>query len=188
MDAPSQRFLEVTNQNKTYQIDAFEKLDLAFNPNLNSLTSNASFASLNGLKRAASKPNGGNQTKLELPKVNVQTFSDHPICLSDFKLTPNFVKYIEKNSDELDELCEYDMDEEYNLWLMIINEERQTEDATCAPVTREQFEILMDRLEKESYFQQSSTSAAQNKSNNDSSSKIHFFILISIEKKSRSFS
>jgi hypothetical protein len=68
------------------------------------------------------------------------------------------------------------MDEEDNAWLGLINEQRSSEKRQ---ISQEQFELLMDRLEKESYFQSSSTSASANlnvsKSSNanDSTSKIH---------------
>lgn len=86
---------------------------------------------------------------------------------------------MEKNYDELDDEVEYDMDEEDMLWLKLMNERRAAQDAHATPVTQDQFELLMDRLEKESYFQQSTAAVVssagattnQSKSLNDSSSK-----------------
>jgi bromodomain and PHD finger-containing protein 1 len=75
----------------------------------------------------------------------------------------------------LDEEVEYDMDEEDNVWLKLINEQRQSENASIPEITQQQFELLMDRLEKESYFQASSINhnrANLNKSANDSTSRI----------------
>jgi hypothetical protein len=46
---------------------------------------------------------------------------------------------------------EYDMDEEDCAWLNIINERRAASGLSDVPV--DMFELLMDRLEKESYFQ-----------------------------------
>lgn len=46
---------------------------------------------------------------------------------------------------------EYDMDEEDHIWLDIMNERRKTE-GVGVPF-QEIFEYLMDRLEKESYFE-----------------------------------
>ncbi len=60
---------------------------------------------------------------------------------------------MEKTSEDLDEEIEYDMDEEDNLWLQLINSKRSDDQPE---ITQEQFEILMDRLEKESYFQAAS--------------------------------
>lgn len=62
--------------------------------------------------------------------------------------------------EELDEEVEYDMDVEDIVWLKIINEQRSNDPhlENKEPIAQEDFEFLMDRLEKESYFQQASTS------------------------------
>ena len=96
---------------------------------------------------------------------------------------------MEKNYDELDDEVEYDMDEEDMLWLKLMNERRATQDANSAPVSQDQFELLMDRLEKESYFQQSTASVVssagattnQSKSLNDSSSKLLTSVMSSLK-------
>ena len=87
-----------------------------------------------------------------------------------------FVRYIENTNEELDEEVEYDMDEEDTIWLETINEQRLVEDSIDTKITQEEFEVLMDRLEKESYFQStgysksSSTSGTHNTSNNNNNS------------------
>lgn len=48
---------------------------------------------------------------------------------------------------------EYDLDEEDSAWLSIVNERRLASGLT-PPMEPDIFELLMDRLEKESYFQQ----------------------------------
>ncbi|XP_035402720.1 peregrin isoform X3 [Cygnus atratus] len=63
----------------------------------------------------------------------------------------SYYRYIEKSAEELDEEVEYDMDEEDYIWLDIMNERRKTEGVS--PIPQEIFEYLMDRLEKESYFE-----------------------------------
>ncbi|XP_053576948.1 peregrin isoform X2 [Bombina bombina] len=63
----------------------------------------------------------------------------------------SYYRYIEKSAEELDEEVEYDMDEEDYIWLDIMNERRKAESVNCIP--QEIFEYLMDRLEKESYFE-----------------------------------
>ena len=50
----------------------------------------------------------------------------------------------------MDEMVEYDMDEEDVAWLNIINEKRSQDG--LSKIIEDQFELLMDRLEKESYF------------------------------------
>lgn len=46
---------------------------------------------------------------------------------------------------------EYDIDEEDYIWLDIMNDKRHSDGV--APIPQEVFEYLMDRLEKESYFE-----------------------------------
>lgn len=60
-------------------------------------------------------------------------------------------RFIEKSLEELDEEVEYDMDEEDRAWLQKMNEKRAVDE--LPPVEMETFELLMDRLEKESFFQ-----------------------------------
>ncbi|KAM9327213.1 peregrin isoform 2-T2 [Gastrophryne carolinensis] len=63
----------------------------------------------------------------------------------------SYYRYIEKSAEEMDEEVEYDMDEEDYIWLDIMNERRKTEGVN--PIPQDIFEYLMDRLEKESYFE-----------------------------------
>jgi bromodomain and PHD finger-containing protein 1 len=53
------------------------------------------------------------------------------------------------------------MDEEDNLWLKFINEHRRNNENCKDDIDQEEFEFLMDRLEKESYFQQANTQQQQ---------------------------
>uniref|UniRef100_A0A3B1JNY4 Bromodomain containing 1b n=1 Tax=Astyanax mexicanus TaxID=7994 RepID=A0A3B1JNY4_ASTMX len=62
-----------------------------------------------------------------------------------------YFKYVEKTSEELDEEVEYDMDEEDYAWLELINEKRKSEG--YSQVSQNVFEFLMDRFEKESFFE-----------------------------------
>ncbi|XP_056129702.1 peregrin isoform X1 [Lampris incognitus] len=63
----------------------------------------------------------------------------------------SYYRYIDKSVEELDEEVEYDIDEEDYIWLDIMNDKRRQEGVT--PIPQEVFEYLMDRLEKESYFE-----------------------------------
>lgn len=70
----------------------------------------------------------------------------------DAPLRPSsYYRYIEKSVEELDEEVEYDIDEEDYIWLDIMNDKRRRDGVT--PIPQEVFEYLMDRLEKESYFE-----------------------------------
>ena len=65
-------------------------------------------------------------------------------------MTKAYYRFIEKPLEEQDEEVEYDMDEEDVAWLDLINERRGKDG--LPEVEEAQFELLMDRLEKESYF------------------------------------
>ncbi|XP_059487532.1 bromodomain-containing protein 1 isoform X3 [Neocloeon triangulifer] len=88
----------------------------------------------------------------KLPEPSFRILEDYKI--PDAAPLPNsYIRFIEKSPDELDAEVEYDADEEDGAWLALMNEKRKTEG--LASVSEEQFELLMDRLEKESYFQMS---------------------------------
>lgn len=75
---------------------------------------------------------------------------NYNIC--DAPPRPNaYIRFIEKSAEELDGEVEYDVDEEDTAWLAIMNERRGA--AGLSPVSVDSLELLMDRLEKESYFQ-----------------------------------
>lgn len=63
----------------------------------------------------------------------------------------SYYTYQEKTSEELDEEVEYDMDEEDYAWLDLVNDKRRGEG--FSPVSQNVFEFLMDRFEKESFFE-----------------------------------
>lgn len=73
---------------------------------------------------------------------------------------PNsYYRFIEKSPDEMEEEIEYDMDEDDFAWLELMNKQRKFEN--LSEVHPEAFELLMDRLEKESYFQMQTTGTGQ---------------------------
>ncbi|ENN81480.1 hypothetical protein YQE_02172, partial [Dendroctonus ponderosae] len=85
-----------------------------------------------------------------LPEACYKELDDYNIC--DAPPRPNaYIRFIEKSTEELDGEVEYDVDEEDTAWLNIMNEKR--EEQGLAPVSVDSLELLMDRLEKESYFQ-----------------------------------
>ncbi|XP_075525988.1 bromodomain-containing protein 140 isoform X3 [Dermacentor variabilis] len=63
----------------------------------------------------------------------------------------SYYRFMERSVEELDEAVEYDMDEEDCAWLQLMNSRRRAEG--LGEVSCDTFELLMDRLEKESYFQ-----------------------------------
>ncbi|VEN51779.1 unnamed protein product [Callosobruchus maculatus] len=92
------------------------------------------------------------ETTMNLPKASYKELETYNIC--DAPPRPNaYIRFIEKSTEELDGEVEYDVDEEDTAWLSIVNERREV--AGLAPVSVDSLELLMDRLEKESYFQAS---------------------------------
>ncbi|XP_050316303.1 peregrin [Anthonomus grandis grandis] len=87
---------------------------------------------------------------IQLPEANYKELEDYNIC--DAPPRPNaYIRFIEKSTEELDGEVEYDVDEEDTAWLGIMNERREAQG--LPPVSVDSLELLMDRLEKESYFQ-----------------------------------
>ncbi len=67
-------------------------------------------------------------------------------------------RFSQKSAEEFEDEVEYDMDDEDISWLQMINEQRHElsirENKVIAPIKYDQFEMIMDRLEKESSFEQ----------------------------------
>lgn len=63
--------------------------------------------------------------------------------------------YVQYNPEQSDNGIEYFMDDEDHVWLEQVNNERKQSDG-CDPVTHDQLEGIIDRLEKESIFETNS--------------------------------
>ena len=88
--------------------------------------------------------------KISLPEPNVVIIEG--IECQDAPVRDSvYYRFIEQSVEEMDDMVEYDMDEEDYQWLALINEERKNEGLTSVP--QEVFELLMDRLEKECVFE-----------------------------------
>ncbi|KFP82641.1 Bromodomain and PHD finger-containing protein 3, partial [Apaloderma vittatum] len=97
-------------------------------------------------------------TSLHLPQPNfrvVDSFSQPAAA----PLPAAYYRYIEKPPEDLDVEVEYDMDEEDLAWLEMVNEKRR--DDGYGTVSADTFELLVDRLEKESYLESRSNGAQQ---------------------------
>lgn len=89
------------------------------------------------------------QKPLKLPEAVFREIDDYDIGPAPDRSLA-YYRFVEKTADELDEEVEYDMDEEDVAWMEMINEKRAKEG--LPKIHEDQFELLMDRLEKESYF------------------------------------
>ncbi len=70
-----------------------------------------------------------------------------------------YYRYIEKSGEEMEMDAEYDMDEEDMAWLELLNERRESEGHL--EVSPDTFELLIDRLEKESFLESRSQAPSQ---------------------------
>ncbi|XP_056590834.1 bromodomain and PHD finger-containing protein 3 [Triplophysa dalaica] len=70
-----------------------------------------------------------------------------------------YYRYIEKSGEELDNEAEYDMDEEDMAWLEIVNQKRVSDGHASVPP--DTFELLIDRLERESILESRSQALSQ---------------------------
>ncbi|CAL7942253.1 unnamed protein product [Xylocopa violacea] len=91
-----------------------------------------------------------------LPVATVKQIEGYEQQLGEAEPLPNsYIRFMERSGEELDGEVEYDLDEEDTAWLSIVNE-RRLASGLNPPLEADTFELLMDRLEKESYFQQQS--------------------------------
>ncbi|NXN13881.1 BRPF3 protein, partial [Indicator maculatus] len=107
-------------------------------------------------KESCSKRAPGTSLHLPQPKFRlVDSFSQPEAA----PLPAAYYRYIEKPPEDLDVEVEYDMDEEDLAWLEMVNEKRK--DDGYGTVSADTFELLVDRLEKESYLESRNNSAQQ---------------------------
>lgn len=113
-------------------------------------TLRAQAASKNSKGRGTNKSKQPAETGLEnLPQPTFSVIESYN--LPDMVDKPeHYVRFIEPSKDD-DSHVDYDMDEEDMAWLDDVNEERIKNGAP--PVSEDDFETIMDRFEKESYFE-----------------------------------
>lgn len=107
-------------------------------------------------KESCSKHASGAPFHLPLPSFRIVDPGSQPEAPP---LPAAYYRYIEKPPEDLDAEVEYDMDEEDLAWLDMVNEKRRVDGH--ATVSADTFELLVDRLEKESYLQSRSSGAQQ---------------------------
>ena len=100
------------------------------------------------LKTPGEKEGEGGSSALPKAEVNQMDsleFSDAPTREA------SYYRFVEQSPEDLDEMIEYDMDEEDYQWLSLVNEDRKSQGCTAVP--QNVFENLMDRFEKECIFE-----------------------------------
>ena len=98
----------------------------------------------------------GHLTALPEPSFRVLvTFTPAEVA----PLPTAYYRYIERSSEEQEAEAEYDMDEEDAAWLEMVNSKRASEGNSA--ISPDTFELLVDRLEEESYREARSRAPSQ---------------------------
>jgi len=95
---------------------------------------------------------------LKLPEAVYREIDDYKLPAAP-PMPDTYYQFVEKTAEQLDMEVEYDMDEEDVAWLKLMNGRRVSDQ--LAKITEDQFELLMDRLEKESYFHVQTNGSSQ---------------------------
>uniref|UniRef100_A0A3B4T6F0 Bromodomain and PHD finger containing 1 n=1 Tax=Seriola dumerili TaxID=41447 RepID=A0A3B4T6F0_SERDU len=147
--AQAQRMVELEIQGRIHRISIFENIDV--------VDGGAGATPKSGKHKSKEKKKDGSShhhsaqsgPAVKLPEA---VFRELDQERPDAPPRPSsYYRYIDKSVEELDEEVEYDIDEEDYIWLDIMNDKRRRDGVT--PIPQEVFEYLMDRLEKESYFE-----------------------------------
>ncbi|XP_069833056.1 bromodomain-containing protein 1 isoform X2 [Dendropsophus ebraccatus] len=167
--AQAQRMVEIEIEGRLHRISIFDPLDIISDDDptaqeMSECNSNKENSErppqvcLRSKRHKASKAKKksevlptthGHATTSTLPEPKVRVIECSPPSAPHRPAA--YYKFQEKSSEELDEEVEYDMDEEDYAWLEIINEKRKSDGFSV--VSQDIFEFLMDRFEKESYFE-----------------------------------
>ncbi|RWS31132.1 peregrin-like isoform X11 [Leptotrombidium deliense] len=178
--AEAQRMIEVDIDGSIHRININEPLNIVYIDGKNGFNVDAVIDSRSNLNDAKSKTdviagkgknkdksktgkaskrnNGSVATGVEVPPPEQAPKLPEPSfrVIENYKAPEahprpsSYFRYIDKSQEELDDEVEYDMDEEDCAWLDLINSKRKQDG--LVEVEQDTFELLMDRLEKESYF------------------------------------
>uniref|UniRef100_A0A8C5U826 Bromodomain and PHD finger containing 3 n=1 Tax=Malurus cyaneus samueli TaxID=2593467 RepID=A0A8C5U826_9PASS len=172
--AQAQRIVEVDIDGRLHRISIYDPLKLITEDELTAqditecnsnkenseqplFTSKSKKAPSKGKKKeSCSKHAPGMSLHLPQPKFRVVDSFIQPEAPP---LPAAYYRYIEKPPEDLDVEVEYDMDEEDLVWLEMVNEKRRADG--YGTVSADTFELLVDRLEKESYLESRNNGAQQ---------------------------
>ncbi|XP_022298167.2 peregrin-like isoform X2 [Crassostrea virginica] len=158
--AEAQRLVEIDLEGRLHRINIYEPLEIITQDEIDNHknTEKEEKAEKTPLKakncenqKSRKEVPTSAQHTIKLPEANYKVIDDYIKPNKISQRQNSYYRYIEKSSEELDEEVEYDMDEEDHAWLEILNKGRK-EDG-ISQVKQEDFELLMDRFEKEAFFQ-----------------------------------
>ncbi|XP_066579657.1 bromodomain-containing protein 1 isoform X2 [Amia ocellicauda] len=166
--AQAQRMVEMEIDGRLHRISIFDTLEIISEDDLTA----QELSECNSNKENSERPQilvRSKRLKNNLKKKNAALLNAHGVQASGSSLPepkiriveynpppaprrpPSYYTFVEKSPDELDKEVEYDMDEEDYAWLELVNEKRRSEGLSA--VSQNVFEFLMDRFEKESFFE-----------------------------------
>jgi len=97
-----------------------------------------------------------------LPSVQFKVLTEEEWPMKELPPRPsNYYRYIEQTDDDMKQMQEYDLDEQDMAWLELTNQDRKNK-FNLPEIEPDELEFLIDRIEKESYFEQSKMSNSQN--------------------------
>jgi len=102
------------------------------------------------------------QAAKPLPSVQFRVLSEEEWPMKEMAPRPStYYRYIEQTDDDMKQMQEYDLDEQDMAWLELTNQDRKNK-FSLPDIEPDELEFLIDRIEKESYFEQSKMSNSQN--------------------------
>ncbi|CAD5115193.1 DgyrCDS4186 [Dimorphilus gyrociliatus] len=153
--ADAQKIVEIELDGKIHRLNIYEMLNVVSQENIDNMDN----AKREQAKEMLRSQSGGDaekrekeKEKIRLPEPSFRIIENYQPCVAPSR-TQAYFRYMEKSPEDLDEMVEYDMDEEDFAWLQLINETRANESVSL--IDRETFELLIDRFEKEAAFQNS---------------------------------
>ncbi|OXU28273.1 hypothetical protein TSAR_009487 [Trichomalopsis sarcophagae] len=140
--------------NKPFKVNFNDSIPILSQEEFDADEKNTSFKS--NSSAAADREKEDKAILSSLPTAVAKELDGYESQIGEAEPLPNsYVRFMERSGEELDGEVEYDLDEEDSAWLSIVNERRAASGLT-PNLEPDTFELLMDRLEKESYFQQQS--------------------------------
>ncbi|XP_053562789.1 bromodomain and PHD finger-containing protein 3 isoform X2 [Bombina bombina] len=180
--AQAQRIVEVEMEGRLHRISIYDPLQIISEDELtaqditecNSNKENSEMPlpppcrkpASKGKKRDPCSKHAPGASSLQLPQPSFRLLEQ--VATADLEAPPlpdTFYRYIERTSEEMDQDVEYDLDEVDLAWLEMVNEKRRNDGLSL--VSADTFELLLDRLEKESYLQSRSSGAPQSSIDED---------------------
>ncbi|KAM4699841.1 bromodomain and PHD finger-containing protein 3 isoform 1-T2 [Discoglossus pictus] len=166
--AQAQRMVEVEMEGRLHRISIYDPLRIISEDELtaqditecNSNKENSELTlptpcrktTSKGKKREPCSKQAPGTSSLQLPQPSFRVVEPvFTTVLEASPLTDDFYHYVERSAEEMDKDIEYDLDEEDLAWLEMVNEKRRNDGLSL--VSADTFELLLDRLEKESYLQ-----------------------------------